>query len=332
MRIGDTAVQSYPAVATDMFVGLRPVANRPFSYWQDRLKFVADYRASSSIKASAGVEHDSRERAYAEAVTTRETTVWGRIAGQAGDDLSLSLKLSRANRNHSDYGVATWTDSAQNPLLRKYNLAERVRLAGAARIDWNASEKLSLGLGIEGTEDDYNKSAVGLTDGRTLRLNADVAYAFSDSTRLRAFGQVEAMHSRQTGSQLYGTPDWAGRVRDRFSVVGIGARHMAMDDKLELSADLTISRARSLTLVDNATSTAPFPTATTSMDSLKLGATYRLKDNLQLVGSVWHQRQDAADWRLDGVQPATVPYLLAFGEQAPQYRVNVLQVSVRYSY
>ena len=125
--------------------------------------------------------------------TTRDIPVYDdlmqlRLGVLREHDLSLSLKLSRANRNHSDYGVATWTDSAQNPLLRKYNLAERVRLAGAARIDWNASEKLSLGLGIEGTEDDYNKSAVGLTDGRTLSLNADVAYAFSDSTRLRAFG------------------------------------------------------------------------------------------------------------------------------------------------
>lgn len=332
VRDSDNVTQSFPAVSTDMFVGLRPVSNTPLSFFQDRLKFVADYRASSSLKASAGVEYDTRERTYSEVVTTRETTVWGRIAGQPRDDLSMSLKLSRSSRGHSDYGVSTWTDDLQNPLLRKFNLAKRDRQAGAARVDWTATEKLSLGAGIEGTQDDYSESVIGLTDGRSLSLNVDAAYAFTDKTQLRAFAQAEAMHTRQVGSQLYASPDWTGRVRDRFTVVGLGVKHMAMDDKLELGADLTVSRARSVTLVDTGTATDPFPDTTTAMDRLKVTATYQLKDNLSLVGSFWHERYDTADWRLDGVQPASVPYLLAFGQQAPQYRVNVVQFSVRYRY
>ncbi len=332
VRDSDNVTQRFPAVATDMFVGLRPVTNRPVSYFQDRLKAVADYRASGRLKASAGLEYDTRERTYSEVVTTRETTVWGRIAGQPRDDLSMSLKLSRSNRGHSDYGVSTWTDDPQNPLLRKFNLAKRDRQAGAARIDWTATEKLSLGFGIEGTQDDYSESVIGLTDGRSLSLNIDAAYALSDKTQLRAFAQAEAMHTRQVGSQLYGGADWEGRVRDRFSVTGVGVKHLAMDDKLELGADLTVSRARSVTLVDTGTATDPFPDTTTSMDRLKVTATYQLKDNLSLVGSLWHERYDAADWRLDGVRADTVPYLLAFGQQAPQYRVNVVQFSVRYRY
>ena len=332
VRDSDNVAQSFPAVSTDMFVGLRPVTNTPLSFFQDRLKFVADYRASSRLKASAGIEYDSRERSYSEVVTTRETTVWGRIAGQPRDDLSMSLKLSRSNRGHSDYGVSTWTDDPQNPLLRKFNLAKRDRQAGAARVDWTATEKLSLGVGIEGTQDDYSESVIGLTDGRSLSLNVDAAYAVTDKTQLRAFAQAETMHTRQVGSQLFASPDWTGRIRDRFSVVGVGVKHLAMGDKLELGADLTVSRARSVTLVDTGTATDPFPDTTTSMDRLKVTATYQLKDNLSLVGSLWHERYDAADWRLDGVRPDTVPYLLAFGQQAPQYRVNVVQFSVRYRY
>lgn len=332
VRDSDTAVQTFPAVATDMFVGLRPVSSTPLSFFHDRLKFVADYRASSSLKGSAGLEYETRERAYSEVVTTRETTVWGRVAGQPRDDLALSLKLSRAHRGHTDYGVATWTDSPQNPLLRKFNLAKRDRLAGAARADWTASEKLSIGVGIEGTEDDYSESVLGLTDGRSLSLNADLAYAYTDKTQLRAYGQAEAMHTRQVGSQLYAGPDWSGRIRDRFSVFGLGVKHLALDDKLELAADLSVSRGRSETQVETGTATPPFPVNTTATDSLKLKASYQLKDGLTLMGSFWHERHEAADWHLDGVRPDTVPYLLAFGQPAPQYRVNVVQVSVRYRY
>lgn len=332
VRDSDNVTQTFPAVATDMFVGLQPVTNRPLSIFQDRLKFTGDYRASDSLKASAGLEYETRERTYSEVVTTRETTVWARVVGQARDDLALSLKLSRANRGHSDYGVATWTDAPQNPLMRKFNLAQRDRYAGAARADWTVSETLSLGLGIEGTQDDYTESVIGLTDGRSLALSADVAYAYTEATRFRAFGQAEAIHTRQVGSQLSANPDWTGRIRDRYTVFGVGVTHVAMDDKLELGADLTVTRSRSNTLVDTATSTPPFPSVTTSLDRLKLSASYQLQDNLSVVGTFWHERYEAADWQLDGVQPDTVPYLLAFGQQAPHYRVNVLQVSVRYRY
>lgn len=332
VRDSDNTRQSFPAVATDMFVGLRPVTQTPYSVFHDRLKFSGDYRAGSRLKASAGLEYETRERSYSEVVTTRETTLWARVAGQPRDDLSLSLKLSRAGRGHSDYGVSTWTDTPQNPLLRKFNLARRDRLAGAVRADWTASDRLTVGLGIEGAHDDYTESVIGLTDGRSLSVAADVAYAVSEATRLRAHGQVETLHSRQVGSQLSAGPDWTGRLRDRYTVFGVGATHRAMGDKLELGADLSVSRARSLTEVDTGAATPPFPKATTSLDRLKLSASYRLQDRLSLLGSLWHERYAAADWRFDGVQPDTVPYLLAFGQQAPRYRVNVLQLALRYRY
>lgn len=51
-----------------------------------------------------------------------------------------------------------------------------------------------------------------------------------------------------------------------------------------------------------------------------------------LTGSYWYERYDSQDWRLDGVLPATIPNLLAFGAQAPNYSVNVLRVAMRYRF
>ncbi|MDP2005867.1 MAG: MtrB/PioB family decaheme-associated outer membrane protein [Rubrivivax sp.] len=332
VRDSDTPVLSYAAVATDMFVGLRPVDNRPASHWQDRIKLIADYRVSASLKGAAGLEHDSRERAYSEAVTTRETTVWGKVTGQPRDDLSLSLKVARAKRGNSEYGVSTWTDTLQNPLLRKYNLAQRDRLASTLRIDWTASETLSLGLGVDVAADNYRESAIGLKDGRSLGLTGDIAWAVTAQTQLRFYAQGETIRSHQAGSQLSGSPDWSGRVKDKFHVLGFGAKHMAMDDKLELDADITTSRARSDTRIETATATPPFPEDRTAIESIKLGATYQLNDKLSLMGSVWRENYDGKDWRLDGVQADTVPYLLALGQLSPNYRVNVVRLALRYRY
>jgi len=77
---------------------------------------------------------------------------------------------------------------------------------------------------------------------------------------------------------------------------------------------------------------APFPTATTQIDTFKLYATYKLKESLWLTGSYWYERYDTQDWHLDGIAPATVSNLLAFGAQPPHYSLNVLRVALRYRF
>jgi hypothetical protein len=114
--------------------------------------------------------------------------------------------------------------------------------------------------------------------------------------------------------------------------VGLGLKHRMLDDKLELGADLVFSRSRGELNVDHVQSRPGFPQVRTEQEALKLHASYKLADNLWLNGSFWHERMNSSDWRLDGVQPDTVPNLLSLGAQSPYYRVNVLNVSVRYRF
>jgi hypothetical protein len=134
-RENKTGTSAYPQVATDMFLGSGTRSNVPFSFTQDRFKLGADYRGLEGVKLSAGADWDWRSRPYHEVVTTRETTVWGKAGVQAGEKLNLAFKLAKAQRTHSAYGVSTWFGAAENPLLRKYNLAERQRDTAGVRAD-----------------------------------------------------------------------------------------------------------------------------------------------------------------------------------------------------
>ena len=149
---------------------------------------------------------------------------------------------------------------------------------------------------------------------------------------MHLYAQAERVRSRQAGSQVFAQPDWLARNEDSVDLVGLGVKHVALKGKLTLGADLTFLRSRSDVTVDAGPVAPPFPTATTALDRLKVYATYRLKDNLSLIGSYWYERYDAEDWRLDGVLPATIPNLLAFGMQPPRYQVNVLGVALRYRF
>lgn len=331
-RDNRTPVQSYPSVATDMFLEPTPRSNTPFSFTQDRFKIGADYRGPRTLRFSGGAEQDDRERSYQEVVTTRETTVWGRVAAQPRDDLSVSLKLAHSGRNNSAYGRSVWFGYPENPLLRKYYLADRQRNSAAARAEYTLGERATVALSADWSNDDYSHSVIGLTSARTFNIGADVSVNVSERTQLHAFAQDERIRSRQTGSEAFAGPDWTGQSRDSFDVLGLGIKHVAIVNKLDIGSDLTISRSRSRIAVDNAVGAPPFPSADTQRDSLKLYATYKLKDSLWLTGSYWYEHYDAQDWRLDGILPATVSNLLAFGAQPPRYTVNVLRVALRYRF
>jgi len=330
IRDNRTTSLSYPAVSTDTFLDPTPRTNQPFSYRTDRYKLNADYRFLGRWKSSLGVDYDERARTLQEVVYTRETTFWGELGAQAPENLAWWLRLAHGDRNSSTYGTATWVDPPENPLLRKFNLADRTRNSAKVRLDLTITETLAVGLNYELADDDYSKSTIGLLDGRTTDVGGDISLAVTDQTHVFFYVQSERTTSRQAGSQVFAQPDWFGHMKDNADVGGLGIKNTSLKGKLDLSADFTIARLRSDVTVDAGLIEPPFPTMKTSRETLKLRGAYRIRDNLSVIGTYWYEHYDAQDWRLDGVQPATVSNLLTFGEQPPRYRVNVLSVAVRY--
>lgn len=332
VRENDTGVQTYAQVVTDMYLDPVLRSNTPYDLTQDRVKLSADYRGFEGWKLAGGYDWDRRQRNYSEVVTTTENTLWGRAGVQAMEALGLTFNLAYGDRGNSTYGTSVWISSPQNPLLRKYNLAARERASAGARGDWAVTDGVTVGLGIDWANDEYNETVIGLNESESTSVVADFAWAISDATRLHAYAQGERIDSRQTGSQSFGAPDWTGKVKDRVEAYGFGIKHAAIPDKLDLGADLSFSRARSDTSVQTAAGEPPYPTAETTRDVVKLYASYKLNDSMWLDGSWWYESYKSNDWRLDGVQPDTVYNLLAFGNPAPRYQQNVVRVSLRYQF
>ena len=320
---------SYPSVSTDMFLGI-PRTNLPYSFTQDKLKLSADYRYSAQTRASVGFDHDRRKRILQEVDTTKEDTFWGKVTTRAMDKVDMTLKLAHGERRGSAYlpGILP----PENPLLRKYSMANRDRDSAGLRIDVAATDTFNIGLGAESSKDDYSDSTIGLTSGRDLGLNANISWLVTQQTSLNLFANRQEITSKQSGSQTFSTPDWSGENKDKIDTIGFGVKHAAIENKLDVGADYTVSRSHSDITVNTGASNPAFPQINTSLDSLKLYANYRLKDNLSLLGSYWYERYDTRNWMLDGVTPSTIPNVLTFGEQPPRYHVQVFRVSMRYKF
>jgi MtrB/PioB family decaheme-associated outer membrane protein len=333
-RDNKTPVRTYPTITTDMIAGATSRDNTPFSFTLDRFKLVGDYGGGlpGNARITGGAQYDMRERTYQEVVTTREMTLWGKIAAQPTEKLSTWLKLEHSWRDNSVYGTSVWFGYPENPLLRKFYLADRLHNGIEGRLDYALSEKISLGLSADYADDDYNHSTVGLVSSRSANVAIELSSAFTERTHGRAYFQAQLVRSQQNGSEAFAGPDWSGRMNDKFDVLGLGVKHIAIPNKLDIGADLTVTRSRSDISVDNALMAAPFPTAKTSMESFKLYGTYSLKDNLSITGSYQYEHYDGQDWRLDGIAPATVPGLLALGVQPPNYSLSVFRVALRYRF
>ncbi|MDH4174234.1 MAG: MtrB/PioB family outer membrane beta-barrel protein, partial [Betaproteobacteria bacterium] len=216
--------------------------------------------------------------------------------------------------------------------LRKYNLANRKRDSTELRADIAATERISIGVQVDASEDDYSDSTIGLTSGRELNLSGDVSMMVSDETSLHFLANRQEIKSEQAGSQAFSTPDWRGKNKDTIDLFGIGVKHTVVKDKLDVGADYTLTRSKGAISVSGGAAGPAFPDLTTSRDSLKLHADYRIRSNLSLRAGYWYERYESENWMLSGVMPDTIPTVLTFGEQAPRYSVHVIAMSVRYKF
>lgn len=330
-RDNQTPQAAYPSVATDMFTSA-PRTNLPYSFTQDKLKFGADYRISASTRALVGIDSESRKRSFQEVDWSHEETVWAKVASRALDKFDLSLKVAHGERRNSGYQMVTGIVPAENPLLRKYNMTSRTRETAALRADVAVSETVNLGFGADMSKDDYLDSNIGLRSGRDLNFSADLSAMLTADTSLHVFANHQEIKSTQAGSQTFSTADWTGENKDTIEVIGIGVKHAAIKDKLDIGADYSTSRSKGEISVMTGALNPAFPSLSTTLDSLKIYATYRLKDNWSLQASFWHERYDSKNWMLDGVASGTIPNVLSLGEPAPRYSVNVLRLALRYKF
>ena len=335
VRDNKTPVDAYPVVTTDMLLPGTTRENTPFSWTIDRFKLLGDYTNAewpAAMRVTGGVEYDMRDRRYQEVVTTREWTLWGKLAAQPAESVATWLRLEHSWRDNSVYGTSTWIDSPDNPLLRKFNLADRRRNAVEARVDWTVNTKVTIGFTGELTDDDYNDTSIGLVSARTGNLAVEAAFAFSEATTGRAWLQTQQIRSKQNGSESFSAPDWTGKVKDKFDILGFGVKHTAPENKYEVGADATFSKARSDVSVDAGGGAPAFPDATTKIRSFKLYGAYKIDDKMSVAGSYAYEKYDSDDWRYDGIAPATVSNLLALGNQAPHYSLSVFRVALRYRF
>jgi MtrB/PioB family decaheme-associated outer membrane protein len=199
---------------------------------------------------------------------------------KASDVVSLNLgyDYSRRKTDSDPNAIAAFISLSGNPnvatgTIRGINAgdflgfypyfdASRKEQVAKAGVDWQANDKLSLGLRGRYTDDKYD-SLYGVKNGNTWSLNLDATYNYSEDGTVSAYLTQQHRQRDLTNMQksptaaatgLVGTTTaigvplgatWTNKLKDDDTTVGLTfKRGGLMGNKLELDGDLTYSLGR----------------------------------------------------------------------------------------
>ena len=227
-RDNKTPQSAYEWVTTDMFPNPART-NQPYSFTRNLFNLSADYRLPRYAKLAAGFDHDNYERDLQDFNKTTEKTLWGKVSASAGDYVDWMFKSARSARDVSAYQPNAAITPPQNPLMRKYNMADRDRNTVGFHASVTPLERLNLGVGVDYARDNYSQSLVGLLDGVQSDVSADASLVLTEKATLTLFASHELIKSSQGGSQTTPTiQDWSARNRDTTNTAGLGLKYPSM--------------------------------------------------------------------------------------------------------
>jgi len=329
-RDNKTSRNLYDYVITDTLPG-ETVSNRPYSFDRDSYRLSADYRLMRRTRLSVGWNRDDVERSFQERRTTETDKFWARATVGFASTISGWVEFSAEERDGSEFIDLAQSGSEQNPLMRKYHLADRDRdvIEGQLTVQPVAAWDISVSAVV--AKDEYKNTLIGLTESDYISATLDTSVRIGPVSVYGAYTREE-IESKQNGSQQFLVPDWSSDVKDEFDSLVLGFKWPEIFSRIDLSLDYTYVKSSGDIDMNVSGARSAFPRLETRLNSLQLFLDYRIRGNTTVRAGYWYEDYDSSDWALDGVSPATVPHLLSLGANACNYKVSTVLLSLKHAW
>lgn len=308
--------------------------NTPYSFERTSMKVSAELKLFDHWRVGAGYDYKALDRDFQEVAEQTEDTGWGQARWRPVGWADLRLRGGTSRRDIDRYDTTVAQSLGQNPLLRKYNLAYRYR----EFLEFKASASLpnvplSLSATLYETDDSYTRSVLGLTDAEESRATLDLGWTISERASAYLMVGTEDIEANQLGSARFADADWRASHDDRFEHFGIGISLERLAEKLDLRLDYTRGNGDSSIGVDtDSNGPNPLPDLNSTLDSLRLEASYRWSERLELSSTLRFEQFSADDWALEGVNPNTLPTILTLDADPYDYDVWFFSLAFRYHF
>lgn len=276
----------------------------------------------------------------------------------ASEDIILTTGYSFSRR------IADLNQSFYNPMQANsqgYELPGYVAFFDASRtenllkasLNWQATEKLSIGTSGRYVHDNYD-STIGVQSGHTYSVNFDSTFNVSEKTAISAYLTIQN-RSRDLLNDAWGhspgvsytnpsASSWTNSLSSDDKTLGLNAKHGGMlGGKLDIVGDLTYSLSTSsyataYSYQECAAGTGGYtcgslPDIRSELIQFKLAGNYRVDKSNKVVAGYLYQHLNSNDYYYNAYQTGYTPTsLMPTNQQAPSYSQNVLYASYVYEF
>ncbi|MGI2172359.1 MtrB/PioB family outer membrane beta-barrel protein [Shewanella sp. MF05960] len=200
-------------------------------------KLDAMYRLGYGAKFFGVYQRLEEDRTFSIREKINENKFFSRFKFNPLAHYNVTLGTEWSRRDGSSFEAEN-LDLEGNPLLRKFNLADRERKPLSLKLAQYLFDDLGLDVNYHYSEDQYDDTENGLQDVTNNTFDVAINYQVSDKFNLHLLGGLQWVDSVQSGSQSFATADRTGAVKDEFSHYGIGANISGfMGDRLSAWLD-----------------------------------------------------------------------------------------------
>ncbi|MDP1644012.1 MAG: MtrB/PioB family decaheme-associated outer membrane protein [Thiobacillus sp.] len=354
-------------------------ANAPYSNRKTQFELAGDYRLSKGQNVRLAYEHESIKRWCDNYAIAGANCLVN--PGNDEDKLGVTYRLKALDNVNFNAGYtfskrgADFEGNAITPLAGlntpnpddvnalnypgyiAYPYAKRDQHLVKAGVNWQASEKLDLGLNGRYARDDYN-ATLGVQDGHTASVNLDATYAYSENGSVSAYASwMNRERNLKAGAAGAGAVNeatsyallvapaniWTNQLEEDGNAIGLNTKHKLMGGKLEIVGDVSYSLDKShystqVPYVANCGTPAVLTCGSTpdiknELITLKLTGTYALDKSAKVGVGYLYQQLNSNDYYYNAYQYGYTPNrVMPTNEQAPSYEVHVVAVSYIYNF
>ncbi|MFB2639681.1 MtrB/PioB family decaheme-associated outer membrane protein [Shewanella bicestrii] len=291
-------------------------------------KLQSSYRFNSDYRLLGGFDYKAVERNYTEREETEDSALWAKLNIRAIPKTVVDLKASYETRDGSTYDSLEATSVEENPLLRKFYLADRNRNGLELRVNHTPLQWLTVDFDAHYNNDDYDSTLIGLTGVKDYGYNVQLSAQLSNRLNVFASAGQQWIESDMAGSQAYASPDWYTNVDDEFIDLNIGFTYDGlMDDRLSIGGNYQFANSASDTLITTTTD-QPYGDYYSYSHNLELYGRYALNERMGLKLSYQYERYYDTDYA--EVSPYAVPGLVTLGELNHNYNAHLLMLTFSY--
>ena len=305
----------------------------PYDFSKESVQIQLDYRPTSNHLFNVGFKSDEKTRNFQSVYETTDDGYFAKYRATLSENLSLVVNGEQLSRDSSTPELIDFLGVEENPLMRRFNVADRDQDKINLQLFYSPTHNVQIAVSGLYSEQDYDKTQIGLTNNRQANINFDLNWNANETTDVAVFMQREKIKTMLSGSSNFSTADWFTENLDEVDSFGISfAFKKLADEKLNVHFSLNRSDADSdISVIQNGLGDE-LPTVASLWTTAELDFDYQYSERLTFGLHYQYQEFKSQDFAVDNVLPGDVTNLLTFGAFSNNYDVNYLALTAGYKF